>query len=65
MNDKKIIVQNNNGLPDERLCYIIAQGFNLTDEQSYLALISDPKFRCKHCDRQAASNRNLCVPIGL
>jgi len=65
MNDNKIITQNNDGLTDEHLCYIIAQGFNLTDEQSYLTLTTDPKFRCKHCGRQAVNNRNLCVPVGL
>jgi hypothetical protein len=33
---------------DEHLCYIISQGFNLTDEQGYRALVENPAFRCNH-----------------
>jgi hypothetical protein len=58
-------MQNNRRMPEEHLCYIVSQGFHLADEQSYLALVTDPKFRCGHCGRQAAHDRNLCVPMGL
>ncbi|MHC4331677.1 MAG: hypothetical protein ACYSWW_26525 [Planctomycetota bacterium] len=58
-------VQNNNGMPDEHLCYIVSQGFNISDEQSYLELTTDSKFRCGHCGRQAGHDRNLCVPMEL
>lgn len=47
------------------LCYMLSQGFHLTDERSYAALVTEPKYCCSHCGRQAASLRNLCVPIAL
>ncbi|MFC1794274.1 hypothetical protein ACFL3Q_11875 [Planctomycetota bacterium] len=67
MNGRTMIIemQNNIGLSGEHLCYIMSQGFHLTDEQSYMKLITDPKFCCGHCSRQAASDRNLCVPMEL
>ena len=49
-------------LHTRHLCYIVSQGFNLTDEQSYRVLVEDPKFRCNHCGRTANSDQNLCVP---
>jgi hypothetical protein len=49
----------------EHLCYIISQGFHLTDERTYRALIEDPAFRCDHCGRTAKSGANLCVPVAL
>ena len=52
-------------LHDEHLCYIISQGFHLTDEQDYRMLIEDPAFRCNHCGRKAKSDANLCVPAKL
>lgn len=68
MNGKTTIApdtKNNSGTPDEHLCYIVSQGFNVTDEQSYLELIAYPKFRCGHCGRRASSDGSLCVPMGL
>jgi hypothetical protein len=53
------------GLHTEHLCYIISQGFNLTDEQGYQALVEKPAFQCGHCGRTAKSGTNLCVPVGL
>ena len=50
---------------DEHLCYLIAQGLNLTDEDAYQALIRDPLFRCGHCGRTARSDASLCVPDTL
>jgi len=52
-------------LHGEHLCYIISQGFHLTDEQDYQALVEQPAFRCDHCRRTAKSAGNLCVPVGL
>jgi hypothetical protein len=52
-------------LHEEHLCYIISQGFNLADEQGYLALVEDPAFRCNHCGRKARRAGNLCVPARL
>ncbi len=49
----------------EHLCYIISQGFHLTDAQQYKALVEKPKYRCGRCGRQAKSNGNLCIPVPL
>jgi len=47
------------------LCYIISQGYHLSDAEEYKALVKDPKFRCGHCGRRAKSEENLCEPVGL
>jgi hypothetical protein len=52
-------------LHGEHLCYIISQGLHLTDASKYRAMVTDPRFRCGHCGRAAASRDNLCVPMGL
>jgi len=49
----------------EHLCYIISQGFHLTDEQEYEALVEDANFTCERCRRTAKSADNLCVPVSL
>ncbi len=49
----------------EHLCYIISQGFHLSDEQEYKALVENPEFKCKHCGRVANSDKNLCKPVRL
>ncbi len=49
-------------LHTEHLCYIVAQGFALTDEPSYQALVTNPRFQCSHCGRKAGSEKHLCVP---
>ena len=59
------VTQNNAESPEEHLCYMISQGFNVSDETSYMTLITDPNFRCSHCGRQAVSYQNLCVPMKL
>lgn len=50
---------------EQHLCYIISQGFHLTDEVEYQALIKDPLFKCQKCGRLAASQINLCKPEKL
>jgi hypothetical protein len=52
-------------LHDQHLCYIRSQGFHLTDEQEYNALVEDPKYFCTHCHHSARSADNLCVPVLL
>lgn len=49
----------------EHLCYIISQGFHLSDESEYKALTDNPKFKCEHCGRVANEEKNLCEPAGL
>lgn len=53
------------GTHGEHLCYMISQGFHLTDEQEFRILIEDAKYRCDHCGRHAKSDANLCVPARL
>jgi F0F1-type ATP synthase epsilon subunit len=49
----------------QHLCYIISQGFHLSDEQEYTALVEEAEFVCKHCGRHAKCAANLCVPVPL
>jgi hypothetical protein len=55
----------NTELHTEHLCYIVSQGFHLTDEEAYRALVENPKFKCNHCGRTASGDKNLCVPAKL
>ena len=47
----------------QHLCYMVSQGFNLSDEAEYQALVKDPQFKCQKCGRLAKSEINLCKPI--
>ena len=49
----------------EHLCYIISQGFHLSEPQEYETLVKEPHFKCKHCKRVANSDKNLCEPFSL
>ena len=64
-----MLLQKNNehctGNHDEHLCYLMSQGFHISDEQEFKALIEDARYRCDHCGRHAKSDINLCVPMHL
>ena len=45
---------------NKHLCYIISQGFHLSDTEEYDALVKNPKFKCRHCGR-IAKRRIICV----
>jgi len=47
------------------LCYIVSQGFHLSEADEYQALVDEPKFKCEHCGRVAKSGENLCRPVKL
>ena len=47
---------------DKHLCYLMSQGFHLSEPKSFKALTNKPKYQCNHCKRKANSNNNLCVP---
>jgi hypothetical protein len=47
------------------LCYIVSQGFHLSDPQEYQSLVKEPEFKCRHCGRVAKSENNLCKPTEL
>jgi len=50
---------------DRHLCYIVSQGFHLTDPQRYKTLVAQPRFKCGHCGRPAHLAENLCEPQEL
>jgi len=52
-------------LHKQHLCYIVSQGFHLSDEQEYKGLVENPEFKCQHCGRVAKSDKNLCKPVSL
>ena len=49
----------------EHLCYLVSQGFSISDEQEYVDLTDHALFRCDHCGLHANRNENLCVPVPL
>ncbi len=49
----------------EHLCYLISQGFHLSDEQEFKVLIEDAQYRCDHCGHHSKSDANICVPMHL
>jgi hypothetical protein len=49
----------------EHLCYLISQGFHLSNEQEFRALTENPRFACHRCYKIAKSEKNLCVPFDL
>ena len=53
------------GLHTEHLCYMVSQGFHISDEAEYEALVEGPRYCCHRCWRVAASETSLCVPVDL
>jgi len=53
------------GVHTEHLCYMVSQGFHVSDEQEYKALVEDAEYKCRRCGRVAGSNGSLCVPVHL
>ena len=49
----------------EHLCYIVSQGFHLTNEAEYQALVKNPQFKCQKCGRLAKEQIHLCKPVKL
>lgn len=49
----------------EHLCYLVSQGFNISDEQEYVDLTENAQYQCDHCGRQANRNESLCVAVPL
>ena len=49
----------------EHMCYLVSQGFNISDAQEYTELADNPQFRCIHCDLKAKRDESLCVPVPL
>ncbi len=53
------------GVHTEHLCYMVSQGFHISDEPEYKALVENALYKCHRCGRVAASDANLCVPVHL
>jgi hypothetical protein len=53
------------GSHSQHLCYIVSQGFHISDEQEYKALVKKPRFKCQHCGRVANRDQNLCEPVKM
>ena len=49
----------------KHLCYMVSQGFHLSDDGEYQELIKEPQFKCQHCGRVAKSDKNLCEPVKM
>lgn len=47
----------------QHLCYMVSQGFHVSDAEEYNELVKDAKFRCRRCGRAAKSADNLCQPM--
>jgi hypothetical protein len=50
---------------DKHMCYIISQGYHLSDPDEYDALVKNAEFKCRRCGRRAKSMDNLCEPFRL
>jgi len=53
------------GVHTEHLCYMVSQGFHVSDEQEYKALVENAEYKCNRCGRAARSGSNLCMPAHL
>ena len=50
---------------NKHLCYMVSQGFHVSEGDEFEALVKNPAYKCSHCGRVANSDNNLCVPVGL
>lgn len=50
---------------NQHLCYLVSQGFNLSDKEEYQSLLSEPAYKCGKCKLPAHSDKNLCMPVSL
>ncbi len=50
---------------DQHLCFLMYEGFHLSQPEKYKELISDPGYRCQNCGRTAKAEANLCDPVKL
>jgi hypothetical protein len=55
----------NSELHEQHLCYVMSQGFHLSDKECFKAIIDKPLYKCAHCGRRAHKAENLCEPVEL
>lgn len=53
------------GVHTEHLCYMVSQGFHVSDEREYRDLVENARYKCRRCGRAAKRKFNLCVPVPL
>jgi len=49
----------------KHLCFLMHEGYHLSNKQGYRELVQDAQFRCQQCGRTAKSAGSLCDPIAL
>lgn len=47
------------------LCFLMYEGFHLSNKDEYRALVQDAHFRCQNCGRTAKAAESLCAPVEL
>ena len=50
---------------NEHLCYLLCEGFHLSNKEEYKDLVQNAKYFCQSCGRTAESADYLCDPIPL
>ncbi len=49
----------------KHLCYLMLDGFHLSNPAEYKAIVQDAQYRCQSCGRTAKSSDDLCDPVAL
>lgn len=50
---------------NEHLCFLMYEGFHLSNSQDYKQLVRNAEYRCQGCGRTAARQENLCDPVEI
>lgn len=53
------------GVHKDHLCFLMCEGWHLSHQEEYKAMVKDAEYRCRYCDRTAKSEHNLCYPVDL
>ena len=49
----------------DHLCFLMCEGWHLTNREKYKSMVKDAAYRCQYCDRTAKYPENLCEPVEL
>ena len=49
----------------KHLCFLMYEGFHLSNKEAYKKLVTDARFRCQQCGRTAEIAGSLCDPVAL
>ncbi len=50
---------------DKHLCFLMYEGFHLSNPKEYKEMVQNAQFRCQNCGRTASKSEYLCDPIAL